>query len=95
MITVLSVVLSAALYSLISLVLGGFQTRGFLVSMFIPGIIAPPLAYVFLRILLQLIRTDAAYKESEMLYRAVFEHSRDAIYITSPDGRVMEINQAG
>lgn len=40
-------------------------------------------------------RTEIALKESERRYRAIFEDSRDVIYITGPDGYFIEINQSG
>ncbi len=40
-------------------------------------------------------RMEQALRESEERYRALFEQSKDAIYITSRDGRVLEMNPAG
>ena len=40
-------------------------------------------------------RAEEALRVSEIKYRSIFEQSRDAIYITSPEGRVIDINQAG
>ena len=40
-------------------------------------------------------RTEMALKESERRYRALFEDSRDVIYITGPDGYFVGINQSG
>lgn len=37
---------------------------------------------------------EAALRESEARYRALFEESRDAIYMTTPDGRFIDVNQA-
>ncbi len=34
-------------------------------------------------------------QKSKNKYRTIFDHSRDAIILTSPSGRIMEINQAG
>ena len=40
-------------------------------------------------------RVEAQLRASERRYRAFFTESRDAIYITSPDGRFLDMNQAG
>ncbi|MGH7476105.1 MAG: putative bifunctional diguanylate cyclase/phosphodiesterase [Longimicrobiales bacterium] len=40
-------------------------------------------------------RAQEALRESERRYRAFIERSRDAIYMTSRDGRVLELNDAG
>ncbi|HUU82044.1 MAG TPA: PAS domain S-box protein, partial [Phycisphaerae bacterium] len=40
-------------------------------------------------------RAEEALIESEEKYRRVFEESRDAIYISSPAGRLLDINEAG
>ena len=37
---------------------------------------------------------ERALRESEARYRSLFEESRDAIYITSVDGRFVDVNQA-
>jgi len=37
---------------------------------------------------------EEALKESEATYRALFENSLDAIFLTVPDGRVLEANKA-
>jgi diguanylate cyclase (GGDEF)-like protein/PAS domain S-box-containing protein len=37
---------------------------------------------------------ERALRDSESRYRSLFEESRDAIYITSVDGRFVEVNQA-
>jgi diguanylate cyclase (GGDEF)-like protein/PAS domain S-box-containing protein len=39
-------------------------------------------------------RAEAALRESEERYRALFEESRDAIYMTAADGRFEAVNQA-
>ena len=38
--------------------------------------------------------TEYALREGEARYRSLFEHSMDAIYIGTPDGRVVDVNQA-
>ncbi len=43
----------------------------------------------------QRIVAETALKKSEEKYRALFENSRDAIYITTMSGRVVEMNPAG
>jgi PAS domain S-box-containing protein len=40
-------------------------------------------------------RIEQALQESEEKYRSLFEESRDAIYINTPQGRLTDINQAG
>jgi PAS domain-containing protein len=35
---------------------------------------------------------EAALLQSEQRYRSLFQESRDAIYITKPDGRLLEVN---
>ena len=41
------------------------------------------------------IEAEKALKKSEERFRNIFETSRDAIYITSRDGKIIEINPAG
>ncbi|MBW2038431.1 MAG: PAS domain S-box protein [Deltaproteobacteria bacterium] len=38
-------------------------------------------------------RPQEVLRESEERYRALFEHSRDAIYITTREGRLVDVNQ--
>jgi two-component system, cell cycle sensor histidine kinase and response regulator CckA len=38
---------------------------------------------------------EKALRESEEKYRSLFEDSKDTIYITSPDGAILDINPAG
>ncbi|MEO8503976.1 MAG: PAS domain S-box protein [Acidobacteriota bacterium] len=40
-------------------------------------------------------RAEAALRASEERYRLLFEESRDAIYISTPEGRLVDINPAG
>ncbi len=42
----------------------------------------------------QIRRAETALRENEQKYRALFEQSLDAIYITTPDGESVEANQA-
>ena len=39
-------------------------------------------------------RTEAALGESEKKYRSLFEESRDALYVTTRDGKLVDANQA-
>jgi diguanylate cyclase (GGDEF)-like protein/PAS domain S-box-containing protein len=39
-------------------------------------------------------RSEQALQEKEKKYRSLFEGSRDAIYMTAPDGQLMDANQA-
>ena len=40
-------------------------------------------------------RAEAALRSSEERYRKLFEESRDPIYISTPEGRMLDINPAG
>ncbi len=40
-------------------------------------------------------RGDAVTSSSEALYRSLFEESRDGVYISTPNGRLTDINPAG
>jgi PAS domain S-box-containing protein len=40
-------------------------------------------------------KIEEALRESEKRYRTIFEESRDAIYITTREGRFVDINQSG
>lgn len=39
-------------------------------------------------------RAESAIRETEQRFRSLFEQSRDAIYIGTPDGTVIDVNQA-
>ena len=39
-------------------------------------------------------RVEDALRENEEKYRTIFEQSRDAIFTTSPEGRIVDVNQA-
>jgi len=39
-------------------------------------------------------RTENALRESQMRYRALFEGSRDAIYVTAREGKIVDANQS-
>ncbi len=41
------------------------------------------------------VRTEKALKDSEKKYRMIFEESKDVIFLCSPDGKFVDINQAG
>lgn len=41
------------------------------------------------------VRMEATLRESEERYRTLFEDSRDVVFITTPDGRIIDINPAG
>ena len=36
-----------------------------------------------------------ALREAEKKYRRIFEDSKDMVYITSDDGKIIDVNQAG
>ncbi len=40
-------------------------------------------------------RAEELLRQSEEKYRALFEESKDVVYITTPDGRFLDINPAG
>ena len=41
------------------------------------------------------VRTEKALKDSEKKYRDIFEESKDVIFISSSDGKFLDINRAG
>jgi PAS domain S-box-containing protein len=49
----------------------------------------------FNRMVRDLKRSQQVLKEAEEKYRMIFENSKDMVFITSLDGRFIEINQAG
>ncbi|TNF71266.1 MAG: PAS domain S-box protein [Acidobacteria bacterium] len=48
-----------------------------------------------LRDVSDLRRAERALRESEQKFRRLFEDSQDAIFISTPDGKLVDINQAG
>jgi PAS domain S-box-containing protein len=49
----------------------------------------------FHQMIQDLKRSHEALKETEEKYRRIFEDSKDMLYITSADGKLAEVNQAG
>ncbi len=49
----------------------------------------------FNQMIQDLKRSHEALKETEEKYRRIFEDSKDMLYITSADGKLAEVNQAG
>jgi PAS domain S-box-containing protein len=43
----------------------------------------------------ELKRTQSALRESEQKYRLLFEESKDVVYMSTPEGKFLDINQAG
>jgi PAS domain S-box-containing protein len=43
---------------------------------------------------IQFKKAEEALRESEERYRTLFEESRDALYITTPEGKFVNVNQA-
>lgn len=43
----------------------------------------------------ELVRIQAILRESEERYRTLFEDSKDTVFISTPDGRIIDINPAG
>ncbi len=61
----------------------------------IKGQVDSPLLVRAIRYAIERKRTQQELRESEEKYRALFEESKDAIYISIPDGRFIDINPAG
>jgi PAS domain S-box-containing protein len=40
-------------------------------------------------------RAEVALRSSEKSYRTLFEDSRDVVFVTTPEGKILEINEAG
>jgi PAS domain S-box-containing protein len=49
----------------------------------------------FNRMIQDLKQSEQATREAEQKYRMIFENSKDMVFITSVDGKFVEINQAG
>ncbi|MEW6376339.1 MAG: PAS domain S-box protein [Thermodesulfobacteriota bacterium] len=49
----------------------------------------------FNQMIQDLKQSQGALKEAEEKYRGIFENSKDMVYITSVDGRFVDVNQAG
>lgn len=53
------------------------------------------LAQVFNQMTLQLQTLYLGLEESEKKYRTIFEETRDTIFVSTPEGRILDVNSAG
>jgi len=53
------------------------------------------LAQVFNQMTLQLQTLYVGLEESEKKYRTIFEETRDTIFVSTPEGRILDVNSAG
>ena len=49
----------------------------------------------FNRMIQDLNQSQEALRETEARYRRIFENSKDMLFITSVDGKFIDVNQAG
>lgn len=54
-----------------------------------------PMEVAFVQTVAHFLATSVARKRSEEKYRTLFEESKDTIFISTPSGRILDINPAG
>jgi len=94
-VTAVSVLCSVLLYLIISHIQDRVTYFGVIRAVIIPGIIATPITFFFLKFLRRLDLTEESLRASEERYRRVLEAAPDSITITRvKDGRYLEVNNA-
>jgi len=92
-ITAVAMLASLLLYLVISLFFGEILARGLVTSILIPGILAPILAYTFLRVAIRIDQSETALRQSEEKYRHLINHAPSGIYeIDFAKGKLVSIN---
>ena len=95
LLTGISVICSVVLYSIYSIFSGELLVRGVVISGSIPTIVAPPMCYHFLRVLLQLYLSKEDLQSSEERFRDMAESIHEAFWLFDcKEQRVIYVNPA-
>jgi PAS domain S-box-containing protein len=83
---------SLTFYVLLSIFWGGVLLRGLVVSVVIPAAVTPAISYFFLKVTIQLERSQAARRESQEKYRELANSLPQIVFETDQDGNLTFAN---
>jgi PAS domain S-box-containing protein len=91
-VTATAMLFSLTFYALLSIFWGGVLVRGLVVSAVIPAALTPIIAYYFLKVTMQLERSQAARRESQEKYRELADSLPQIVFETDKNGNLTFAN---
>jgi PAS domain S-box-containing protein len=93
-VTGIALLSSTSLYLFMSMVTDHIHLSGFISSILIPAIIAPPLAYFFAGTVVKLYHSEASLRQNEEKYRTILDNIEDGYFEVDLQGNFTFFNDS-